>query len=224
MTYPSLSRLAEADVVLALDASVVINLLGTGMATQIVRALRRKCVVERYAWREVTRDPLTGRSAAEPLGVLTDAGLLAPEEMHGGATALFLDLSLAQPPEGLGDGEAATLAHAVTRGASAVLDERKATRIGAEKFSQLRLLSTLDLLNAASVREALGTARLADALFSALTYARMRVPSEFRGWVVDVIGRDRALRSPSLGPAVVIDPMRGQRAGSLCRKPRKRKR
>ena len=199
MTSHSLSRLDEADVVLALDASVVITLLGTGMAAKIIGALGRKCIVERNAWREVTKDPLTGRSAAEPLGVLTDVGLLERQEMQGDATAVFLDLSLAQPPEGLGDGEAATLAHAVTSGASAVIDERKAIRIGAAKFPKLRLLSTLDLLNAGSVAEALGGAALADAVFSALINARMRVPSEFREWVVDLIGRDRASRSPSLG-------------------------
>ena len=199
MTSHSLSRLDEEDVILALDASVVINLLGTGMAAKIIGALGRKCVVERNAWREVIRDPLTGRSAAEPLGALRDCDLLERQEMHGDATAVFLDLSLAQPPEGLGDGEAATLAHAVTSGASAVIDERKAIRIGAAKFPELRLLSTLDLLNAGSVAEALGGASLADAVFSALIHARMRVPSEFREWVVDLIGRDRASRSPSLG-------------------------
>lgn len=199
MTSHRLSRLDEADVILALDASVVINLLGTGMAAQIIGASRRKCVVERNAWREVTRDPLTGRSAAEPLGVLADVGLLERQEMDDDGTAVFLDLALAQPPEGLGDGEAATLAHAVTSGASAVIDERKATRIGAVEFPELRLLSTLDLLSAGSVAAALGGAALADAVFSALIHARMGVPSRFRKWVVDLIGTDRAARSPSLG-------------------------
>jgi predicted nucleic acid-binding protein len=199
MTSHSLSRLDEADVILVLDASVVINLLGTGTADKIVRALGRRCVVERNAWREVTRDPLTGRSAAEPLGLLADVGLLERQQMQGAATTVFLDLSLAQPPEGLGDGEAATLAHAVKGGATAVIDEKKALRIGAAKFPELRLLATLDLLSVGSVAEALGRATLADAVFSALIHARMRVPSEFRKWVVDLIGRERALRSPSLG-------------------------
>ena len=115
------------------------------------------------------------------------------------ATPLFLQLALAQPPDGLGDGEAATIAHALTSGASAVIDEKKATRIGAAKFPQLRLLSTLDLLSAPALAEALGGAALADALFSALIDARMGVPSQFRGWIVDVIGKERAAKCPSLG-------------------------
>lgn len=199
MTSHSLSRLSEADGSLALDASVVINLLGTGMAAPIVQALGRKCVVERRAWREVTRDPLTGRPAAPMLRALTDRGLLVQEEMRSDATAVFLGLALAGPPDGLGDGEAATLAHAVTIGATAVTDDRKALRVGAAQFPQLRLLSTLDLLGAGATAHALGRTTLADAVYSALIHARMRVPSEFRRWVVGLIGRERASRTPSLG-------------------------
>ena len=91
------------------------------------------------------------------------------------------------------------MAHAVTGGGTAVIDDKKARRIGAAKFPDMRLLSTLDLLSVESVGEALGRASLADAVFSALAHARMRVPSEFREWVVDLIGRERAVRTPSLG-------------------------
>ena len=199
MTSHSPSRLDEADVILVLDASVIINLLGTGMPEELIGALGRKCVVARNALREITRDPLTGQSAAVPLKSLTDVGLLERQEMHGEALAMFLDLSLAQPPAGLGDGEAATIAYAVATGASAVIDERKATRIGAAKFPKLRIISTLDLLSCCPVARAIGGATLSDAVFAALIHARMRVPSEFREWVVGLIGEDRALRSPSLG-------------------------
>jgi hypothetical protein len=199
MTSHKPSRLDEVDAVLVLDASVVINLLGTGNAVTLIQALGRKCVVERIAWGEITRDPLTGKAAAEPLKALKDVGLLHRQQMHRDATALFLDLALAQPPDGLGDGEAATLAHAVTSGASAVIDERKAIRISAAKFPKLRVLSALDLLSSRSVTDALDRAALADAVFSALFHARMRVPSEFRKWVVDLIGKERASQCPSLG-------------------------
>ena len=199
MTSHSPSRLDDADVILVLDASVVMNLLGTGMAAKLIGALGRKCIVECNAWREIIKDPLTGRAAAEPFKALTDVGLLERQEMHSDATAVFLDLSLAQPPEGLGDGEAATLAHAVTSGASAVIDERKAIRIGAAKFPQLRLLSTLDLLSCRSVAKTLGRSTLADAFSAALIHARMRVPVESRMWVVGLIGKNRASKIPSLG-------------------------
>jgi len=199
MTSHRPSRLGDADVILVLDASVVINFLGTGNAAILIRALGRKCVAERTAWREITRDPLTGRTATEPLKALMSAGLLERQEMRTDATAIFLDLALAQPPDGLGDGESATLAHAVASGASAVIDEKKAIRIAAAKLPQLRILSTLDLLSCSSVTSAVGPAILADAVFSALTYARMGVPIEYRKWVLDLIGKDRAAKCPSLG-------------------------
>src|SRR5437868_6316256 len=106
MTSHRLSRLGDADLILVLDASAVINFLGTGNAAALIHALRRKCVVERTAWREITRDPLTRKPATEPLKALMAAGLLERQEMHTDATMLFLDLTLAQPPDGLDDGEA----------------------------------------------------------------------------------------------------------------------
>jgi len=199
MTSHRLSRLGDADLILVLDASAVINFLGTGNAAALIHALRRKCVVERTAWREITRDPLTRKPATEPLKALMAAGLLERQEMHTDATMLFLDLTLAQPPDGLDDGEAATIAHAVTSGAAAVIDEKKAFRISAAKWPQLKVLSTLDLFSCASVIDAIERTSLADAVFSALIHARMRVPVEFRKWVLELIGKDRASKCPSLG-------------------------
>jgi len=199
MTSHRPSRLDDADVILVLDASVVINFLGTGNAAPLIRALGRKCMVERIAWREITRDPLTGKTATEPLNKLVSAGLLERQEMDPNATEVFLDLALAQPPDGLGDGEAATLALAAANGASAVIDDKKALRIAAARLPSLRVLSTLDLLSCASVTSAVRRSTLADAVFSALTHARMRVPMEFRKWVVGLIGEDRARKCPSLG-------------------------
>jgi hypothetical protein len=140
MTSRRPSRLDDADVILVLDASVVINFLGTGNAATLIRALDRKCIVEGIAWREITRDPLTGKAATEPLKALMNAGILERQDMGMEATALFLDLALAQPPDGLGDGEAATLAHAAASGGSAVIDEKKAIRVGAAKVPHLRIL------------------------------------------------------------------------------------
>jgi predicted nucleic acid-binding protein len=198
MTSSRLSRLDNDDCTLVLDASVVINLLGTGNASLLIRALRRKCVVEQITWREVTRDPFTGKTATEPLKALVSAGLLEREKMGTDATSLFLDLTLAQAPDGLGDGEAATLAHAANSGATAVIDEKKAIRISAAKLPDLRTLSTLDLLSCSLVSDAVDRMTLADAVCSALMCARMRVPGEFHKWVLELIGKDRASKCSSL--------------------------
>lgn len=192
------SRLGKADSTLVLDASAVINVLGTSQAAALLGALGRTCVVEATAWREVTRDPLTGKSASGPLKALIDRRLLLKQEMNSETALTFLELVLAQPPDGLDDGEAATVAHAAAIGGSAVIDERKALRVCTVRLPTVRLLSTMDLLTHSSVSRALGQAALSDAVFSALQHARMRVLPEFAPWVVELLGPDRAAKCPSL--------------------------
>jgi predicted nucleic acid-binding protein len=46
----------------------------------------------------------------------------------------------------LDDGEAATIAHAVALNGVALIDERKANRICTERFPELRIASTVDIL------------------------------------------------------------------------------
>ena len=72
--------------------------------------------------------------------------------------------------------------------ACAVIDERKATTLAARRLPHLELRSTCDLLLGPDVRELLGLSGLADALFAALTEARMRVPDDHAATIVDLLG------------------------------------
>jgi hypothetical protein len=193
-----LSRLAEGDQQLVLDASAILNLLGSSDAEAILTALRRSCVAESIAWREIQRDPITRQPPDASLGLLSANGLLIRQEMSEDAKARFMGLALAEPPDGLGDGEAASIALAEALGAGVVLDERKATRICADQLKSMRVFSTMDLLSHASVSDALGQSRLGDAVYSALLHARMRVPPEFAKWTIKLIGPDRARTCPSI--------------------------
>ena len=105
--------------------------------------------------------------------------------------ALFLSLVSGPASETLDDGEAATLACAVRLGACAVIDERKATSLAARRLASLELCSTCDLLLGPHVRDAFGPTDFADALFAALSDARMRVPDAHAAAIVDLLG-DRA--------------------------------
>jgi predicted nucleic acid-binding protein len=118
--------------------------------------------------------------------------------MGAGALNVFIDLVGADPRYGLGDGEAATIALADSLSVAAVLDDRKASRVAGERFAHLTVYSTLDLLSRPQVVDALGMTRLAEAVFDALRYARMRVPHRFDGWVRELIGPERAAQCPSL--------------------------
>ena len=98
----------------------------------------------------------------------------------------------------LDDGEAATIAYAVGRGAIAVIDERKATRIGAELFPALRIACTVDMLAHPQVQDDLGKEMLADAVFRALRDGRMRVFPHHIEWVVGLIGPEKVAACRSL--------------------------
>ena len=99
----------------------------------------------------------------------------------------------------LDDGEAATIAHALWRDAVALIDERKARRICAERFPRLRLASTVDVLLHSLVTDALGETGQRDAIFRALRDAKMQVvPPDRMQELVRRIGPVRAAACTSL--------------------------
>ncbi|MGC1561791.1 MAG: hypothetical protein WA820_18345, partial [Bradyrhizobium sp.] len=99
-------------------------------------------------------------------------------------------------------GEAATIAHALEAMGVAVIDERKARRICEQKFPDLQLAATMDILSHPDVERALGQEVVSGAVFNALQNARMRVTSSYLPWVVELIGESRATLCKSL-PQVV---------------------
>ncbi len=184
--------------ILVLDASVVVNLVGSGQAGLLLRAVGRSAIVEETTLREVTRDPFTRRSAEETLRPLFEEGLLALGRLSDRALDTFMALVSAPEPDDLDDGEAAAIAHAQDIEAAVVVDERKAVRILTEHFPDVPVVQSVDLFSARSVVGALGKTVLANLVFATLVHARMHVPRAYREWVVELIGPDRASQCPSL--------------------------
>ena len=90
------------------------------------------------------------------------------------------------------------------RGGVALVDERKAIRICAERFPSLGIGCTVDVLAQRHVQAALGGS-LADAVFNALNRGRMRVSDHHGHWVVDLIGKERAAECRSLQKRFRVD-------------------
>jgi hypothetical protein len=192
------SALEDSLEALVLDASVLINLLGSRMARQILAALGVPSVVEETTLLEVLVDPQDGSSATPAIDDLILSGSLLCERMDDDGLTSFISLVGAEPPDDLGDGEAATLAHALRRSATAVIDERKATRIARTQFPNLNVCSSLDIFACSRVVEALGADALSDALFGAVKFARMRVSVEYDDWVRGIPGPQRIAECRSL--------------------------
>ena len=195
MTFQS--SLDEHTVPIVADTSVVINLNATGCADAILRALPNRCVVVEQVSLELQVGRRTGRPDADALAVLIQENLIQHAQLEEVGLVHFADLVTGSAAETLDDGEAATIACAIERGAVALVDERKANRICTERFPGLGLGCTVDVLAQPHVQAALGNG-LAGAVFNALRRGRMRVPDRYGPWVVDLIGKERAAGCRSL--------------------------
>ncbi len=184
---------------LILDASVLINILGTGISDVILKGLNRIVLVDEVALREVTIDPFSRKDPAEVLCGLRKSGLIEVINMGNEAYDWFIGLTGADPPDDLDDGEAATLSQAAFGKYVAVIDERKATRIAGLYFPEIALLNSLDLLISPDLLRENGRDAIANIIYLALRNARMRVAPSERQWVFDLLGDDRARECASLG-------------------------
>jgi predicted nucleic acid-binding protein len=193
------SKLCVAHDKLILDASVLINLLGTGRTDSILKVLNRVVTVDEIALTEVTVDPSTGKSPVALLGRLQATGLIQVIRMDDEVYSTFIELTGAVPPDDLDDGEAATLAQALHRGYVPVVDEKKAMRIARIQFPEVTILNSLDLLAAPEQMEEQGQDIFAENIYLALHNARMRVLPTERPWVIQLLGNDRVVDCPSLG-------------------------
>jgi len=107
---------------------------------------------------------------------MIDEQIVRVVELEGEALQMFFGLVSGSASQSLGDGEAATLAFAHGMGCTAAIDEKKATRLAADRFGSLRLVTTVDILAHDAVRTSVGDGLLADATFQALWVARSMHP------------------------------------------------
>jgi predicted nucleic acid-binding protein len=192
------SCLSEEDCELVLDSSVVINLLATGHAASILKALAMSVVLTDNVLREVELGSSNGRQEVGFLQEMITEQVLAIRELEGHALETFFTLVSGPASESLGDGEAATLALAHARGCSAAIDEKTATRLATDRFASTRLVTTVDILAHDGVRAGLGDARLAEAAFQALRLARMQVREQQFDWIARLIGPQNVKACSSL--------------------------
>ena len=179
------------------DASVVINIIASGFATTILEPLDNPLQVPGEVQAELEKGRSRGREDAGKLAGLVDGGQVAIVDLGASGTSHFSTLVVGAAQDTLDDGEAAAIAYALERGATVLIDEKKATRLCAERFPHLTVGSTVDLVGCKGVQAALD-ADLADAIFNMLFIGRMRVSPQHLDWVVEQIGPHRAALCPAL--------------------------
>lgn len=199
---------SDSELALALDASVVINLSACGAGADVLRAIKRRKLVCDVIHKELSRDPPAVRNDADQLRAWIDEKLIEEIPLSSIDDSPFLELVSGSAGTTLDDGEAATIALAISCSGAAILDERKAIRICTERYPSLRRGATTDLLFHRDVMAALGMTRIADAVLTALKDARMRVLSEHLPNVLALLGPERAALCPSLPKSARATPKR----------------
>lgn len=196
---PSLS---DHPSLLLADTSVVINLNATGCAETILKALPHRVAVVDVVVDEIEGGVRKGRQDAFKLTALVESNLIEVVKLGQQSLVHFENLVVGPAGRTLDDGEAATIAFAANGGARALIDERKARRLAAERYSNVPMGCTADLLRHGNVERTLGASGLATAVHNALVGARMRVLTHHMDWVVNLIGDARAATCPCLPEAI----------------------
>lgn len=187
----------ESNVPLIGDASVWINLVATGQFERIVRTFPGRFVITATAFDELKRGHNKGRVTGMAVSSLISRGLVGLVDLETAHGEVFLELVAGTASETLDDGEAATLAYAAGIGAVALIDERKATSIARKRFPQLRTASTTEMLLSPKLTS-FTEEEVREALFLALSLARMRVPDDYLAEVCKLIGSERLQQCPSI--------------------------
>jgi predicted nucleic acid-binding protein len=183
------------------DASVLINLIATGRASEILGALPNPFAVTDNACTEIEDGTRKGHDDHEQLVRLIAAGLAKRVTLGASALMVYESLIDGSAARTLDDGEAATIAYAYETSSVALIDERKARSLCAASFHRLIVISTAELLMHSAVSASLGRQGQADAIFNALMIGRMRVPVEHILQLTRIIGDERAAQCSSLPKA-----------------------
>jgi hypothetical protein len=172
--------------------------VASGRSDAILRAIPNKVVITDIALSELERGRARGRRTIEGVERLIGNSLVSVVSCPEDAEAIFFELVGGNAAETLDDGEASTLAYALTCSGCAVIDEKKATAIAGRRFPSLPLLSTTDLLLSSELQAAIGDEAAVATLYEALTGARMRVPDRLIELVCKRLGGERAGKCHSL--------------------------
>jgi len=183
---------------IVLDASVAINLNATGKCASILDAVPNPIVILDVVSGELEAGRIKGRTDADMLAALIKSGRLQTVSLSPECESNFLALVCGRGAATLDDGEAATISWAVAHGGIPIIDEKKGLAICQERFPSIQTGTTVDILSHADVVAAFDRDALADAIFNALTRARMRVHERHIPWVIEQIGASRVSLCHSL--------------------------
>jgi predicted nucleic acid-binding protein len=191
-----LSSLSDTLTPLVPDTSVLINLHACTFGEQVIRAIPNNIILPERVVAELNHETSHVNGENGFIQQLIRENVVKVVEMDDSAACLFE--TMIRSPDSLDDGEAATIAVAVSQGFLPVIDERKG-RVRAESLMNGRAPAwSLDLLVHPAVQSGLTSDGYIEAVYLALREGRMRIDEERCDAVVQLIGIERAKDCNSL--------------------------
>jgi predicted nucleic acid-binding protein len=160
-----------------LDASVIINLLGSREPVALLQGLGHCSFVEQRTLQEIRKHPVPGIPLTPVLAELIGKRLLEEIRMTDDEYEIYLRYVSPSLGVRLDVGESAALAVAA-RGACVVIDERKARRIAQSDQPRLIVVSSFRLMVASACRAGWEIGRAKQAVHASIHNSRMAVPKD----------------------------------------------
>ncbi len=191
-----LSSLSDTLTPLVPDTSVLINLHACTFGEQILRVIPNEIVLPETVVAELNHETSHANGENGFVQRLISENVVKVVEMDDAAARLFE--TMIRSPNSLDDGEAATIAVAVSQGFLPVLDERKGRAQAKGLMNGKAPAWSLDLLVHPAVQSGLVGEWYIEAVYLALREGRMRIDEERCDAVVQLIGIERAKDCTSL--------------------------
>lgn len=191
-----LSSLSDTQTPLVPDTSVLINLHACTFGEQVLRAIPNDIVVPETVIAELNHETSHANGENGFIQRLISENVVKVVQMGDAAARLFE--RMIRSPGSLDDGEAATIAVAVSQGFLPVVDERKGRARAQDLMNGQTAAWSLDLLLHPAVQSGLVGDGYIEAVYLALREGRMRIDDERCEAVVQLIGIERAITCSSL--------------------------
>ena len=193
-----LCSLADTNIPLVADASVIINIISSGAADEVISSIPNPIYVVDEIILELERGKLKGYREAEMLHSLIKDDFVHLVSLDEKGWEYFEPLVTGDAISTLDDGEAATIAYCAANKFIPVIDERKGIRICKEQFPHLNPLSSTELFMLAKQHGHFHENSFAEYMYCALQEGKMRVLPAHIDWVVELIGPKKAINCNSL--------------------------
>ena len=191
-----LSSLSDTLTPFVPDTSVLINLHACSFGEQVLRAIPNDIVLPETVVAELNHETSHANGENGFIQRLILENVVKVVQMNDAAARLFE--TMIRSPGSLDDGEAATIAVAVSQGFRPVVDERKGRARAQDLMNGQAPAWSLDLLVHPAVKSALVGDGYVEAVYLALREGRMRIDEERCEAVVQLIGIERAIKCSSL--------------------------